>query len=671
MTLQENNKAREAATSSEGPRDGAMLRALFDAIPGQAAFIDLELRYRFVNREFLDALCLPEEAVVGRSVSEILGAETAELYCAALARLEEGTPVRSERWVELKGRPRRYIEENLKPLVPDGAAMRGFVSVARDLIDAEERERTQSEWLETHKTREAIHAAVVDSALDCIVVMDAEGHIVEFNPAASATFGYSREEAIGRTVAELIVPPELRESHNAGLKRFRSGAPASVLGRRIELEAICADGSRIPVELAITAVGSGPSALFTAHLRDLRPAHEARTEIERQREALYQSEKLAALGSLLAGVAHELNNPLSIVIGQALMLREAAQARAETDKKFESFAERGAKIETAANRCARIVKTFLAMARQREAERGEVEIGELVERVLDLLAYGLRTTGIEVTTDIPARLPSLWADSDQLHQVLLNLVVNAKQAIEAQSAPRKISIVARADDAAKKLTLSVSDNGPGVPDKIRTRIFEPFFTTKPQGIGTGIGLAVSRGLIEAHGGSLALAPPQPGAGTVFVIELPVETSQPSAGAPTSDDPDAQKPIPQRGRRALIVDDEVEIASLLAEILQRQGFDCQYASSGDEAKEYLGRDGGDFDLILCDIRMPDGDGPALFDWLSAERPHMTERIAFITGDTLGPAADRFIARSGRPIIEKPFVPDDIRQIVDLLCNGATR
>jgi PAS domain S-box-containing protein len=646
-----------------------MLRALFDAIPGRAAFLDAALRYRFVNREFAASLGRPEAAIIGRSVTEVLGAETSELYRAAMSRLLAGERFQSRRWVDAGGGARRFVEEDLKPFAPSGGALQGVVSVARDLVDVEERERKQSEWLETQKTREAIHAAVVDSALDCIVVIDAEGHVVEFNPAAESTFGYRREDAIGRTVAELIVPPELRESHNAGLKRFRSGGTGAAIGRRVELEAMRADGSRIPVELAITAVGSGPAALFTAHLRDLRPVHEARAEIERQREALYQNEKLAALGSLLAGVAHELNNPLSIVIGQALMLREAAQARAEFDKEFESFAERGAKIETAANRCARIVKTFLAMARQREAERGKVEIAELIERVLDLLAYGLRTAEIEVSTDIPAHLPALWADSDQLHQVLLNLVVNAKQALEAQPAPRRISIVARADEAGKKLVLSVRDNGPGVPETIRSRIFEPFFTTKPQGVGTGIGLAVSRGLIEAHGGSLALAPPTAGAGADFMIELPVESPH-DAAVTASDDPSQAHPETQSRRRALVVDDEAEIASLLAEILQRQGFDCEYASSGEQAKQRLGGDDHEFDLILCDIRMPNGDGPALYDWLAAERPQMTARIAFVTGDVLGPAAGRFIARSGCPVIEKPFVPDDIREITELLCEGAT-
>ncbi|MEF3366692.1 PAS domain S-box protein [Methylocystis sp. 9N] len=653
------------ASAAQGA--ASMLRAFFQAIPGPAAFLDLDLRYRFVNDEFLDAVALPESAVLGRPVEEVLDAETAKAYRLALPKILKGEPVRSERWLGRKAGLRAFIEESLRPFSPNGATL-GVIAIERNLTEIEKRRLDQADLLVRHQRREAIHAAVVDSALDCIVVTDAEGRVVEFNPAATATFGFSREEAVGKTIAELIVPPELREAHNAGLKRFASGGPSAVLGRRVELEALCADGSRIPVELAITAVGASHEALFTAHLRDLRPARKAAAEIERQREALYQSEKLAALGSLLAGVAHELNNPLSIVIGQALMLREAAQARGGSDPQFASFAERGAKIETAANRCAKIVKTFLTMARQREAERVEVNIPELIERVLDLLSYSLRTAGVDVATKIEPGLPLIRADSDQLHQVLLNLVVNAQQALESQPAPRRISIDVSADRASEKIIFAFSDNGPGIPERIRNRVFEPFFTTKPQGVGTGIGLAVSRGLIESHGGSLTLAPPQPGVGATFVIQLPINAGEGASGLRADESESVAQAAPPR-RHALVIDDEIEIAFLLVEILNRIGFDCECVANGAEAKARLRERAKPVDLILCDIRMPDCDGPAFYDWLSLEAPSLTSRIAFVTGDVLGPSAARFIARSGSPVIEKPFLPDDIRQVVELLTESS--
>ena len=538
-----------------------------------------------------------------------------------------------------------------------------------DMNEHRAREAELAARLQAYADSEALSAAVLVSALDCIVVIDEGGCVIEFNPAAEATFGYTRAETLGRSIGELIVPPNLRDAHQKGFERFRSTGVATVLGRRIEIEAMRADGTLFPVELAITEVKLPARRLFTAHIRDLTEVHRARAEIERQREALHQSEKLAALGSLLAGVAHELNNPLSIVTGQALMLREAANELAAENPLFKEFAERSAKIEAAADRCARIVRTFLAMARQRQAERRKVTAPALVEGVLDLLTYGLRTAGVEVVLDLAGDLPSIRADVDQIQQVLVNLIVNAKQALEEVQGPRRITIAARPEGEPAQIVFTVADNGPGVPADIRTRVFDPFFTTKPQGVGTGIGLAVSRGLVEAHGGTLTLAAGN-GAGATFVMRLPIELAAAPSPSPEQATPaPAAAAAPALGRRALVVDDEVEITGLLSEILRRRGFACDVALSGSAAKSRIVDAAAPYDVILCDIRMPDGDGPSLFAWLEAEHPSLARRIAFVTGDTLGPAAGRFLARSGCPVVEKPFTPTEIARVVGLLLTDA--
>ncbi|MDQ6437199.1 PAS domain S-box protein [Mesorhizobium sp. LHD-90] len=507
---------------------------------------------------------------------------------------------------------------------------------------------------------EAVSAAVIASALDCIVVADEDGCVVEFNPAAQRTFGYSREEALGRQLAELIVPPKFQRLHSEGMARYMRTGEARVLGRRVELEAMRRDGSTVPVELTITEVRLPERRLFTAHLRDLSAQKAAQAEIERQRESLFQTEKMAALGSLLAGVAHELNNPLAVVLGQAAMLLDGL-AGGEPEG-AEEIGRRARIIEQAAERCARIVRSFLAIARQRKTERRDIHLGDVVAQVLELLAYSLRTTGIEVQTDIPADLPPIEADPDQLHQVLLNLVVNAQQALEARDGPRRIRIEAGRSAGVDQVWITVADNGPGVPDHIRGRIFDPFFTTKTVGEGTGIGLAVSLGLAEAHGGTLRLLERSPLGGAAFELRLPrgggaaaAQVDKDSAAVP------ALKPPPNR--RALIVDDEPEIASTLAEILARRGYRCTLAGNGREACDRLGED--PCDLILCDIRMPDMDGPAFYRWLAENRPELTERIVFVTGDTLGPAAGRFLARVGAPVVEKPFTPAEIWKVATSL------
>jgi two-component system NtrC family sensor kinase len=203
------------------------------------------------------------------------------------------------------------------------------------------------------------------------------------------------------------------------------------------------------------------------------------------------------------------------------------------------------------------------------------------------------------------------------------------------------------------MELSVSDSGPGIAEAIRARIFDPFFTTKPIGAGTGIGLGVSRGIVEAHGGTLTLAPTDSGAR--FVMRLPLREIN-HVTAPAAPDP----VVSRDGKSVLIIDDEAEVGRLLSEMLSAQAFRCDVVGSGATARALLEQ--RDYDAILCDVRMPEVDGPALFAWLSEHRPHLSARMAFVTGDTLGAAAGGFLARAGRPILEKPFVPAELRRLM---------
>ena len=360
-------------------------------------------------------------------------------------------------------------------------------------------------------------------------------------------------------------------------------------------------------------------------------------------------------------MAHELNNPLSIVLGQAMMLREKVKQMASGDDLY----DRAQKIEIAANRCARIVRTFLAMARQRKAERAYVSIAKLIADATELLSYSLRSGGVTVTTEIAPDLPETHADPDLLHQVLVNLIVNSRQALEEKGGDdRRVTVRAFLDEAADTIVIEVADNGPGIPSAIRSRIFDPFFTTKPQDHGTGIGLAVSRGLVEAHGGTLELAAPQPARGAAFLVRLPVTQGESDGRAPLASD-SMRVAAAERLAEILIVDDEAELTELIADIVASLGYRTSTAPSGHAAQRLLAGGARDIAAILCDIRMPDGDGPALYDWIAANRPELGRRIAFVTGDTLGPSAGRFLARSGCPVIEKPFTPDDIAAVLKAL------
>jgi PAS domain S-box-containing protein len=627
----------------------ARLRVILDAMPARVSLLDRNQIHLYANSDYALLAGRPIDEILGRSAAEILGSAAFESLRPDAERALAGEIVRWEGWM-LFPQGNLLVQRVYMPYRAESGAIEGYFVFARNLTELKSGEWVLPDKLASLQASDAIGTAITASALDCIVAIDEAGLVIEFNPAAEQTFGYKRADALGRPIAELIVPPELRQRHTEGFARYTRTGKSTVLDKRIEIEGMRADGKTFPVELAITEVKLPHRRLFTAYLRDLTAAHEARAEIERQREALHQSEKLAALGSLLAGVAHELNNPLSILIGNALMLQDEVK-----DLKSD-LGERAQRIQAAAERCGRIVRSFLAMARQRKTQSRPVEVEFIVSNALQLLAYGLRAAGIEIVQNIAPGLPAVVCDPDQMTQVFTNLLVNAQQALEGGLQPRRISLSASADDDA--VVIEVADNGPGIPANLRARVFDPFFTTKPAGVGTGIGLAVSRGIVEAHGGSLTLAATNHGAR--FVLRLPLQDAE-EVGAEHGGTPASS---PRRAERsALIVDDETEVGLILSEMLGALQIRCDVVTTGEMAIERLKARG--YDLIISDVRLPGIDGPALYAWIAEHRPELCSRIAFVTGDTLGQASERFLSEARRPLLEKPFLPADVRRLVDEL------
>ncbi len=364
-----------------------------------------------------------------------------------------------------------------------------------------------------------LHRAMIAASLDAVITIDESGAVIEFSEAAEHMFGYSRGEALGQSIGELIVPEAMRAQHESGFRRYSEKGEPRVLGQRLELQAKRKDNSEFPVELTLRQVDLIGRRLVTAYIRDLTAQRNAEQEIIRQREVLQRNEKLAAMGTLLAGISHELNNPLAIVVGQAQLLQETEQdAR---------VLKRADKIRSAAERCATIINTFLAMARNQPPQCQPLDINQLVQRVLELLEPGLRSQHIELQLHFANDLPSVAADADQVHQVISNLIINAQQAM--QDSPQKILRIESALDATAinndqgHITIRIQDSGPGITPEVQGRIFEPFFTTKAPGKGTGLGLAVCSGIIEAHGGRLELEQ-HSGSGACFCISLPLRAA---------------------------------------------------------------------------------------------------------------------------------------------------
>ncbi|MEP1200291.1 ATP-binding protein [Tateyamaria sp.] len=389
--------------------------------------------------------------------------------------------------------------------------------------------------------------------------------------------------------------------------------------------------------------------VIVSSTRDLTEEIALSEELSKQRELLFQNEKMSALGELLAGVAHELNNPLSVVVGHSLMLKEEI-----TDPELTA---RINKIGSAAERCAKIVKTFLAMARQQPSKIENVDVAGVIETAADVAGYGNTSGDIAIVRNVSDNLPPIAADADQITQVIINLIINAEQALSRSGKGDLIEISAVSNPDTEMVEITVQDNGPGIPAAIRARIFEPFFTTKEVGEGTGIGLAFCHRIILSHGGQIRLD--QSGAtGTRFRITLPAAVREMSEL-----DAPANAVSAPANLRALIVDDEVDVGELNAEILRREGFDVEFVSTGKEALKCLRT--SNYDIFLSDLNMPDIDGRKIYETLVSQFPKMLERTAYITGDTMGQNSRALLTEAGLPYLEKPVSPAELRDLVAML------
>lgn len=556
--------------------------------------------------------------------------------------LDDRTP---EAWVQSMVAQRRAGIRNLEIQHTDGCwyqishqrTRRGGTAVIRtEITHLKTMERALRESEERFRSIAEAHPVPV------IICTIDEGEVLYASPSATKLWGGSGGSLIGRNVTEFYANPRDREQF---LSAFTQHGHLDSYQLRLKR----ADGCEFPAAIAARPIVYDRRPAIVSGIFDLSEQKEAEAEIAKQREALHQSEKMNALGSLLAGVAHELNNPLSVVVGRSIMLESADVGP--------RIASSVTKIRLAAERCARIVKTFLAMARQQAPARVPVRLGEVIDASLELVAYQLRSDGVEIIREIAPDLPETMADPDQLNQVFSNLFINAQQAMSQndKGTAKILQIKGRFDPEANVIEIEVSDTGPGIDSAVLPRVFEPFFTTKPAGVGTGIGLAVTHGIIQSHGGSITVRSPGKDAGAVFSVRLPVQAAeQPDAGGQPG-----ETAVPT-ARRILIVDDETDIARMLAEILSADGHCVTIAESGRQALKALATE--TFDLVISDLIMPEMDGPDLYRHLRDFRPDLADRIIFMTGDTLSRRARAFVAETLRPMIEKPFTPEEARRTV---------
>ncbi len=627
-----------------------LLETVMDAVPAVLHVKDRRLRYQMVNQQFLDAWSITREAAIGRTNAELFDNEPARRAEERDRQvLESRRPLPFYEGARLAADGGAVVTWTTKvPLLDSAGEVEHILTVDLDITDRKRAEEEIKRWLQLFED-------AIESLANGFAVFDKSLHLLTCNSAYASLYGETPDKLVGIDVNDLL--PRLYPKLKSIEGRPVDGNTAAA---KRDFEQIWDARGDQPIEVELK---DGRSMLISRHptkeggyatiRTDVTELKALEAEQARQREALYQSEKINALGALLAGVAHELNNPLSVVVGQALLLSETVE-----DPKIRKRAER---IGQSADRCSRIVKTFLAMARQSEPARTAVDLNETIESALEITGYTLRSANIEVVRQLAAELPPVWGDADQLGQVLMNLIINAEQAMADTIGERRLTIATAFDAGQDQLEITVSDTGPGIPEDIRSRIFEPFFTTKSFGVGTGIGLAVSLGIVQSHGGSLE-ASDAPEGGARFTLRLPPSAEAAAAAGAGPETAAAGGPC-----RVLVVDDEPEVSDMLAEILSMDGHEIEVASSGNAAMRILAE--RSVDVVLSDMRMPDLDGPGLYLRIKNAYPELLGRVVFITGDTLGPANRAFLERTGLPHLEKPLLPDQVRQVVHEVLAGA--
>jgi PAS domain S-box-containing protein len=503
-----------------------------------------------------------------------------------------------------------------------------------------------------HQRRSLAFARLFEAVLVGVYIgtlaLDAEerGATLAANPHLRSIFGFpsdTPEPEVSPFAPERFTDPAARA---AFLQRLSDQGTVTDYLLRMRRR----DGQPVWVEVTARAEPSTTSGQF--HLEALVRDVSERKKMDDQSRDLYQqlvqAEKMAALGQTISGVAHELNNPLATILSWAERLSE---------KTIDAGARRGVDVILGeAERAARIVRNLLTFARKRQSTRSMIDLNEVIRETLALRAYEQRVTNIETITALASGLPRVFADPHQIQQVLLNLVINAEHAMISAHGRGSLVIRTWHDPERDSVALEVTDDGPGVAPEMKTKIFDPFFTTKDVGKGTGLGLTVAYAIVQEHGGRIRVESPSAG-GAAFVVELPVM-------APEQPARPARPSLPSmetvRGASVLLVEDEKALAVAVAEALTDAGLKVEHAGDGEEALARVRQN--DYDVIICDLKMPRVDGMMLYRAMAAATPALVRRVIFVTGDVAGTDAERFLDETGCRWLAKPFRLGDLLRAV---------
>jgi len=522
---------------------------------------------------------------------------------------------------------------------------------------------------EVKKTNER-YRTLVETMNDGLFTVSLDEMITFVNPAMLDLTGWDAADLVGQPLHVIMDERSVGEFRERSRRRRPAGAS------RFELMLRARDGSMIPVLIGVTPyLSSGENRGAFAIVTDLREQKKAEEERRRMheevlqanvklrdsmkqlqsaQEQLIQAEKLSALGEMISGVAHELNNPLTGVMGYAQLLMGAGESQ-EVNANLE-------RIHKEAVRCQRIVQNLLGFARGHHPERKLVDVNDVLRNTIDLRSYQLKVDNVELTVDLAQNLPPVLADAHLMQQVFVNIINNAHQALMEVKRPG--SLVVRTREVGGRVRIEFIDNGPGIPHEKLGKIFDPFFTTKEIGRGTGLGLSLSYGIVQEHDGQIRVSS-VPGEGASFIVDLPAQ-QEGSAVTETARPASPPREATSEGKHILVVDDEETILELLLALLEGAGHKVETAGNGRLALEKIRQN--DFDVIISDLKMPDMGGQKLYEAISELKPHLLERMIFSTGDTVNPGTQAFFQETGNPYLSKPFRLEDVDELVSQVLSA---
>ncbi|MFC1949615.1 PAS domain S-box protein [Chloroflexota bacterium] len=593
-----------------------------------------------VNRAYENLSGYSREECIGKTIAE-LGRWVSPDDRDNMRRMttEQGKVIDFETEVRKKSGEVRVVSISSEPITLAGEPYR--IGTIRDITGrkrAEERIRYQ--------------ASLVDNISDAIISRDSDFTVLSWNKAAERIYGWREDEVIGKDIRKLLSVDFIDSSNSEAIKELLEKGYWH--GETIHYRK---DGTPINISASSIALKDNDGKYSGAIIivRDITEEKQAEEREEQLQQEIYMANRLASVGKMAAGIAHEINNPLTGVVGFSDLLMK--KDIPEDIKKDISIIYEGAQ------RVASITNRMLTFARQYKPERTLININEIIATTLAMRTYEIESSNIKLTTRLDPDLPMTIADAGQLQQVFLNIVLNADT--EMKNAHGGGSLLVRTEKIDDTIRVSFKDDGPGIAKENLDSIFDPFFTTRDVGQGAGLGLSVSYGIVTAHNGRI-YARSRKGNGATFFIEIPIVTQ---AKHLRLTETAVEEPIRLPKTRVLIVDDDTIVQEFLTEVLTREGHEVEVVDNGDDALEKLGSE--DYDVILLDIKLPGINGIELYKQLQKKNKSLVRRVIFVTGDVMGEDTVSFLSKTRAAYITKPFDAEQLKKGIERIQKRVKR